>query len=684
MASIRDRAQQALHRALGPTSAFRAQQLEAIEAIVLERQKVLVVQRTGWGKSAVYFIATRLMRDDGAGPTVIVSPLLALMRDQIAMAQRLGLEAVTINSSNRDDWAIVEDRLSRNLVDVLLISPERLNNPDFRDRLLAPLASSAGLLVVDEAHCISDWGHDFRPDYRRIVRVLELLPANVPVLCTTATANERVIADVAHQLGEGLVVLRGTLDRESLHLHVLKLDTQAERLGWLAQTVSRLSGSGIVYCLTVADSWRVAAWLQSRGIEARAYSGETEHEDRLQIEDDLKANRLKVVAATSALGMGFDKPDLGFVVHFQSPDSPVAYYQQVGRAGRAVDRAEVILLAGREDEDIWAYFLENSLPPQASAEEVVALLDRTADWTSQAQIEQAINVRTSRISGLLKILEVEGAVERNVTKWRRTLRPWQFDVERIERVAAHRREEQAAMRSYVDLRGCRMRFLRGQLDDPAADDCGRCDNCAGSAYGAAPPPALVAQAADFLRRQPVSIEPRVRWLGATHPGVIAQSERLETGRSLSFLGDGGWGSLVLEAKRARRHFGDELVAASAELIDRWHPDPYPAAVIFIPPWDQTRDFVPDFARRLAKALSLPIAPCVERVRATQPQKLMQNSQQQLANVDGAYKITRPPTGPVLLVDDVVDSRWTMTVVGAELRRAGSGPVWPFCLARAKG
>ena len=528
---FRRAAQDVLTRALGEDATFRPQQLEAIEGIVVDRGRLLVVQRTGWGKSAVYFVATRLLRDRGAGPTIIISPLLALMRDQIAMGTRLGLSARTINSSNRDDWDAVENALLRNEVDVLLISPERLNNIDFRERLLTPLARAAGLLVVDEAHCISDWGHDFRPGYRRLVRVLELMPQDMPILCT-ATANDRVNEDIGQQLGERLLTLRGSLDRKSLSLHVIHLDSPAERLAWLAENVPTLHGSGIVYCLTVADCERTAAWLRSRGIEAAAYTGDTDPAVRLEVERLLRVNELKAVVATSALGMGYDKPDLGFVIHFQSPDSPVAYYQRVGRAGRALPSADAVLLVGREDADIWRYFLETSLPLQADAEELVRVLAETADWTTLASLQSLINLKQSRIEGLLKVLEVENAVERQGRSWRRTLRPWRFDVERIERVRAARVAEQEAMRSYATVESCRMNYLQRELDDPANAACGRCDNCADTKFASNAPRSRVAEALEFVRHRPMSIEPRLRWPGEPVSGRIPEPARVESGRVL--------------------------------------------------------------------------------------------------------------------------------------------------------
>lgn len=682
--TVREHAQGLLRELTDDAHAvFRTGQWEAIEALVVQRATVLVVQRTGWGKSGVYFIATRLLRDQGAGPTLLVSPLLALMRDQVRAAERLGIHAATINSENRDDWDDVEARARAGAVDLLLVSPERLNNVRFRQEVLPQLTGSVGLLVVDEAHCISDWGHDFRPDYRRISRVLPMLPRGVPVLCTTATANDRVIADIVEQTGGGLVVLRGSLDRESLHLSVLRMPARAQRLAWLAQAIPMLPGSGIVYCLTVEDTRRVAGWLATRGIDAVAYSGETDADQRLEIERRLVANDVKVVVATSALGMGFDKPDLAFVIHYQSPGSAIAYYQQVGRAGRALDTAVGMLLCGSEDEEIQDYFIGTAFPAREHADRVVALLEGRDQPTKLTEIEAAVNVRRSRLEAMLKILEVEGAVERVDGGWVRTVRAWAYPTERVEAITALRRSEQAAMREYGTTATCRMAFLRAQLDDPSHEPCGRCDNCTGERWTVDLDPRVLADARSYLRNSHVLIEPRQRWPSGftTRRGFIPESLRLMPGRALSSYDDGGWGSEVRRAKYDAGSVSDEMLRAAVELIRRWAPDPPPRWVTAVP--STSSGLVADLAVRMGAALRIPFHDVVRRVRATRPQKEMENSVQQVANVFGAFAVVgEVPPEPVLLVDDIFDSRWTLTVVGMVLREAGAGPVFPFALARA--
>jgi ATP-dependent DNA helicase RecQ len=675
----------ALHRMLSPDATFRHGQFESIAQIAFERRRVLLVQRTGWGKSAVYFIASKLLRDSGAGPSLLISPLLALMRNQIEMAERLGVRALTINSSNPQEWDMVHQALEADEVDILLVSPERISNDRFRDEVLPVISRRVGLLVVDEAHCISDWGHDFRPDYRRIIRVLELLPRGVPVLCTTATANDRVIRDIVAQLGDDLVVQRGPLDRESLALSRVDLPSQADRLAWLVTVIPTLVGSGVVYCLTVADTERVGQFLSGEGIEAIAYSGATHPADRERIERALIANEVKVVVATSALGMGFDKPDMGFVIHYQSPGSPIAYYQQVGRAGRALEHAPAVLLRGTEDEDIQDYFIRTAFPAREEAERIVGILQAAGTPMSLPQLLTQVNVRKTRLEGMLKVLEVDGAVTREGGMYLRTLSPWTYDQDLVTAVTDARRAEQQAMRDYAVTDDCLMEFLRRQLDDPEAERCGRCENCTGERWDVDIDPGLVGRATQHLRTTELVIVQRKSWpQGLDEPkGRIPEELRLEVGRALSIYNDSGWGWLVRRGKQHDGMFDQALVEASAGLIrDRWSPDPFPEWITFVP--SNTRPtLVADFARALADALGIGFSPIVVRSSDTRPQKEMENSAQQLRNVFGAFEILGDSSEtPGLLVDDIVDSGWTLAVIGAALRKAGSGPIYPFALAKA--
>jgi ATP-dependent DNA helicase RecQ len=685
-ATLHDRAASLLRELAGPDAEFREHQLDAVRDLVEERARVLCVQRTGWGKSAVYFLATALLREAGAGPTLIVSPLLALMRNQIAAAARLNIRAHTVNSTNRDAWDEVRDLLEADTVDVLLISPERLNNPQFRAEMLPLFAQRVGLLVVDEAHCISDWGHDFRPDYRRIAEMLERMPVGVPVLCTTATANDRVVADVAEQLSLGhaaeLRIYRGPLGRSSLRFEVVELPAQADRLAWLAEHLPELPGSGIVYTLTKRDAELVAEWLTGHGVVAEAYSGDSATERRVEVEDRLLRNELKAVVATSALGMGYDKPDLGFVVHYQAPGSVIAYYQQVGRAGRAIERAEVALLRGAEDRRIQDFFIEQAFPRREVVERVLERLEAAGgEGGSTQELMAEVNLGKGRVEAMLKVLDVEGAVQREGSRW--LARPgsgWAYDAERYAHITALRRREQTAMAAFGADGRCLMRALQEELDDPDPEDCGRCSVCAGARYDGPPDAALVRQAALHLRSRPLVLEVK-KMAPDTHGAMrkIPEGVRAEEGRALARLGDGGWDPLVQQGLRAGR-FTDELVEAAAEAVRTWGvPVGWVAAI----PSRRRPELVPDLARRLAERLGIPFAPVLERVGDGPPQRDMANSHQQVANVRGQFAVTAaPPRGAGLLVDDIRFSGWTLAMVAGQLRGRGAAAVHPLALTSA--
>ena len=679
-----------LQQMLGDQAVFRSGQWEAIELITVNKGRALVVQRTGWGKSIVYFLATRLLREQGAGPTLLVSPLLSLMRNQLVMAERIGLSAQTINSSNRDEWQSIERDLEEGCCDILLISPERLNNQHFLNDVLPLVSGRIGLLVVDEAHCISDWGHDFRPDYRRITRILQRLPTGVPVLGTTATANDRVIRDIQEQIGEELEILRGPLVRTSLRLQNLEVGDRASRLAWLAKILPKLPGSGIVYCLTIRDTQRVARWLQSLGINAVAYhAGDDKNIDRPALEQALINNEVKALVATVALGMGFDKPDLGYVIHFQRPGSVVYYYQQVGRAGRAIDKSYGVLLSGIEDDDIQEYFIESAFPKRQVFEQILQILERDGQLRFYDLLSK-VNISKRMAEKALRLLELDGAIgiEYNRGKhYFRTPNPWIPDEDRYQRVTDLRRRELAQMQTYVTHEGCLMEYLCDALDDPHAGSCGRCANCVGKGFSAEVASNIVASAVEFLKLDDLILFPRKRFPAGVFPNmsrVIPQEGLNQVGRALCEYGDAGWGKLVHQGKYIDSNFSEELIDAAQDLIrNRWKPEPFPEWVTAIPSLRRPK-LVPGFAERLAIRLGLPYRPVLVRLKEAPEQKGMENSTMQARNVQGTLGLNGDvPSSPVLLVDDIVDSRWTMTIAGFILQENGSGIVYPFSLARAQ-
>ena len=715
---LRAEAEDRLRALAGEQARLRDDQWTAIRALVADRHRALVVQRTGWGKSAVYFTATALLRARGSGPSVIVSPLIALMRNQIEAAGRAGIEARTVNSANAGDWEEVYAEVAAGAVDVLLVSPERLNNPGFRDQVLPKLMAAAGMLVVDEAHCISDWGHDFRPDYRRLRTLLAELPPGVPVLATTATANARVTRDIAEQLGTGsadqALVLRGSLDRASLHLAVVRLPAARLRLAWLAEHLDELTGSGIIYTLTVDGAREVAGFLRDRGFKVASYTGKDDHSERIAAENSLLANEIKCLVATSALGMGFDKPDLGFIVHLGVPQSPVGYYQQIGRAGRGVDRADVIALPGREDADIWAYFASLAFPPERVVRATLAALTEAGRPLSTAALETRVDLTRSRLEMMLKVLDVDGAARRVSGGWTATGQEWEYDADRYARVAGERTREQQAMLGYLETAGCRMEYLRRELDDPGAAACGRCDNCTGRPWPDQVSPGGAAAAGERLLRPGTPVPPRLMWpsamseLGVPVSGRIAAQSQARPGRAVAALTDLGWGPRLREllAAPADGPVPADLVDAVVKVLAAWDWEDRPAAVVTLPSRTRPR-LVASLGEQIAAIGRLPYAGALEYAadsgaagpdtvtagagepgEAAGPRDSGQhNSAQRLRAVWATLRVPEPVrdavaglAGPVLLVDDRIETGWTMTVAAKLIREAGAPAALPFVLA----
>ena len=676
-----------------PSAKFRDGQWEAIDSVANKNKKLLLVQRTGWGKSIVYFLSTKILRERGRGITLIISPLLALMRNQLEAAKPIGINAETINSANTKEWNEVIRKIRSDSVDALLISPERLANENFIEDVIIPLSDKIGLFVVDEAHCISDWGHDFRPDYRRIINVLRNVPANMPVLATTATANNRVVKDIESQL-KGLEIRRGNLSRKSLFLQNIVLPDQSQRLAWLAENLPGIPGTGIIYTLTKRDAETVAGWLKQNNIEAEAYYSDVNQEDfndanayRITLEEKLLNNKIKALVATSALGMGYDKPDLGFVIHYQAPGNVVSYYQQVGRAGRAIEKAYGILLTGREDGEIHEFFRRTAFPSEQDIYRILDLLNQS-DGLSVREIEGKLNYSYSTIEKVLKLLSVENPapVIKEKSKYYRTVNPFKVDRGRINFLTDQRITEWKEMQDYVNHKECLMKFLRKSLDDIDSSDCNNCQNCKEELrLPLVPDNSYVIAASRFIKQSEIPLILKKQVAKDSFPvygftGNLPVAIQAEEGRILARWGDAGWGYKVRECKN-NNHLSDELVDALAEMInDRWKPEPKPEWITCVPSLNHT-ELVPDFARRLAEKLGIPFRNVVKKVKTNSQQKLMQNRFHQCNNLDAVFEIAGDIYNTsVLLFDDIVDSGWTLTVISALLRKAGTGQVYPVVLA----
>ena len=675
MASVADvHLDRVLTAMAGPSATPRQDQREAVRALVERRMRVVVVQATGWGKSAVYWAATSALRSGGGGPTLIVSPLLALMRDQVAAAGKAGLTAATINSTNIDEWDAILDDLKAGRLDVLLVSPERLANPRFA-ALLPELVNTAGLVVIDEAHCISDWGFDFRPDYQRLARVLVGVAAGTPVLATTATANNRVTVDIAGQLGPDTVTYRGSLARSSLRLGVVPGLSALERYAWVADALDRLTGSGIVYALTVVETERLADFLSSRGHAVAAYFGALATDERERIERQLRDNQLKAVVATSALGMGYDKPDLAFCLHVGSPSSPVAYYQQVGRAGRALDDAVAVLLPSETDERIWEHFATAGVPDETRVGAILGALSK--EPMTLAGLELATSLRRGRLEGLLKILAVEGVVERSGSIWSKTEVPWRYDAARWEALAKVRADEAGLMRSFAAGAGCLMRFLQTALDDPDPSDCGRCSVCTGVVPdpGCRPAPETVEAARVFARGRDVVIEPRKLW-----PSGIGKKGRIvgcAEGRALAFADDPGWTEELRTLGEAP--VPTVVLEGLVEVLGRWRRvwGQRPIAIVPMPSHAHGR-VVRSIVDHLCAVGKLDVVDALVLSGSTvAPDASSAARVKELLRAMGLRQGALVPPGPVLLVDAQYRSGWSMTVGANLLREAGATAVLPL-------
>jgi ATP-dependent DNA helicase RecQ len=672
----------------GEEAEFRKGQFEAIE-LALKNKKALVVQQTGWGKSIVYFIATKILRDAGKGPTILISPLLSLVRNQIESASKLGIVAQSINSQNVDEWDYVKCKLKEDSCDILLISPEQLANRERLTELLSFLKKGIGLFVVDEAHCISDWGHDFRPDYRRIINIIKTLPPNVSVIATTATANQRVVDDISCQLGD-IEISKGSLARESLRLQTIKLNDQAERMAWLVDNVPKMNGVGIVYCLTVADCNKVSRWLCQNGIDARAYTAKIEPDERKNLEELFMQNKIKCLVATIALGMGYDKADIGFVIHYQRPGNIVSYYQQIGRAGRNLDNAYAILLNGIEDDDIQEYFIKTAFPTEEEMKDIVTAIENSMNGLKQNQILRVVNIRLNRLEKSLKFLEVENIISKDKDgKYFRTVNPWEPDLGKSETVTKRRYEELDQMKQFVDIDTCYMQYIAQKLDDPFAKECGKCSICARKKFFPSDVNTeLTLKAIKFLKGEYIVIERRKQWpagIMAETQKKIRAEDQVEDGRALCAFGDAGWGRFIHDDKYVNNYFREELVDASVELILKWLPNQIKNMHIAYIPSMSKPELVKSFAQRVAKKLYIPCLDIIKKIKRTQPQKELENSAFQCQNAFEGFAISGDcPSGDIILIDDMVDSRWTLTVCGYLLRNKGAGLIYPFAIASTAG
>ena len=696
---------------MGPGAGFRPGQWEAIDAAVNCSGVTLVVQRTGWGKSAVYFAATKLLRRSSlptvkVGTTLVISPLISLMRNQVERAREWGLNAVMIHTDNKKEWAAATASICQGEADIAFVSPERLWIPDFREGVLPHLVSATSLLVIDEAHCISDWGHDFRPEYRMIRRAIADVQSSISVLCTTATANDRVVGDIDQMFGGEVQVIRGSLDREGLALDAISMGHATHRLAWLAHAIMSdlLPGSGIIYTLTKRDAKRVSRWLQSRGISATDYTGsDSNSEHRADAERRLLSNELRAVVATSALGMGFDKPDLGWVVHYQQPGSAVLYYQQVGRAGRSLPSSLGVVLRGNEDREINQFFADGSFPTEREARAILQALESLGNSAHVSCLELAANIPNKKIDNFLTVLAAidSAPVERfKPNCWRLTTNSLVYPHDLIADQLQARRAELDQFDQILDGKQCLMQSIRIALNDGAPRPCGRCSRCTGKPLLLPQfPPDLAEAAARFERDTLTPIKPRQWWCKTKESTLALQMElartrnigaefRIEPGYSLCAWGRDWLGRIVRDAGDQADRFPVQVHEEATALLkyrhDKWAAGRTVRWIAIVPSRSSSKR-LEALASDLSDELEIPIIDVIEVNNVNRKKQQYQlNTYHQLSNLKDAFTIRRDlvSSEPVLLLDDCVRSKWTLTWLGALLREAGSGPVFPLVVSSA--
>lgn len=677
--AIHKQATEIIKELYGKDASFREGQYEAIEATMTQK-RTLVVQRTGWGKSLVYFVCTKLMREQRRGVTMVVSPLLVLMQNQIEAAEKMGLKCDVLNSAVKDRRDDILSSLENNDLDLILVTPETLFAEDVQKRLRN---IRIGLFVIDEAHCISDWGHDFRLEYGNLRKIVQQLPANVPILATTATANDRVIADLQNQLGDKVYVSRGPLTRDSLYIQVLNKPDKIERYAWILENVPKLEGSGIIYCLTQRDCDYLAEFLKKNKISAAAYysrDGEDGEKLNHEIEEKFRTNKLKVIVATIKLGMGYDKGDIAFVIHYQMPSNIVSYYQQIGRAGRNINKAYIFLMYGKEDEEILNYFINTAFPTEQETKRLIDYIG-DHDGIKIGQIVSAMNIRKSRIDKALAFLINDGFIRKDKGTYYITPKKFVYDRDHYDTITTIRKSEMEQMKHLAQTKECYSKYIVSCLDDKTAKECGHCSNCLGKEII----PSAVSEkcihiAEEYVNKLIIPIEPRKRWASSRVTRATKIEHINQTGFCISKYGDAGYGELVKQGKYSKeKRFSDELVGKSAEMLMPLIQENKIRHICCVP--SLRSDLVKDFTLRLASSLKLEFVDALEKTEAKQ-QKEMENSAHQCANAYTSFWVkdgVRIPKN-ILLVDDVVDSKWTFTVCGYRLMEAGAEKVYPFALA----
>lgn len=649
---------------------FYNKQWGTIEKI-LKGERVLLIEKTGFGKSLCFQFPAILFK----GTTVIFSPLIALMRDQVKNLNSLGISAKCINSEQTpEENSQIISETKEGKLKILYIAPERQENSEWIE---ATRQMNLSMVVVDEAHCISVWGHDFRPSFRRILNLVNLLPKGMPVLATTATATKKVEADIAQQMGGNLTIIRGNLMRENFRLFVIKVNSEDEKLIWLGKNLSKLPGSGILYTGTRVDTEIYSKWFEYLKIPSIGYNAGLDPDSRIAIENGLMKNQWKCVISTNALGMGIDKPDIRFIIHTQIPQSPVHYYQEIGRAGRDVDPADIILFYNPEDRDLPEAFIEGGRPAIPKYEKVIEAVK--SELLGERELMRRTNLKQTQIR-VIKADLVEQNIIREVTIGRSKKFEYisgapKLNPKAFEELRALKTADLEKMIGYVETKGSRMKYLCDFLGDSDDRFFKNCDNTG-------------------LQKLKVTITPDwTEKLQAYRENyfpelkVETKGSNLVNGVAASYYGVSNVGAAIHRSKYENGgNFPDFLLRFTLKAFRKKFDQEKFDMILYIPP-TKSGELVKNFAIKISQVLKFPISHNLRKQRQISEQKVFENSYLKADNVRDAFiynNSTEIEDKSILLIDDIFDSGATVKEIGRYLTNSGAKKIAPLVIAKTVG
>lgn len=636
---------------------------------LLSGKRILFIEKTGYGKSLCFQFPALLFN----GTTIIFTPLIALMRDQVKKLRNLGISATCINSnqSNEENNFIIHEA-KENKIKILYIAPERMENAEW---LQTAREMKISMVVVDEAHCISVWGHEFRPSFRRIISVVNLLPMNFPVLATTATATKKVEEDIKTQIGKNITSIRGNLLRPSLNLRVVKVKSEDEKLIWIGENINKIKGTGIIYTGTHVNTEIYSKWLEYLNINATAYHAGLDPQSRKAIEKGLLENSYKCVVSTNALGMGIDKPDLRFIIHTQTPQSPIHYYQEIGRAGRDGKPALTILFFNHdEDLSLPLAFIENSKPSINKYNRVMRAIRG-----ERLGINQLINLTDIKknqvdiiISDLIEQKIINEVLDEKTKKFEYRYKAPELDESAFAKLKESKLKDLDQMIAYIETSGCRMKFLCNYLDDKLENNCGKCDNDSGRHVIVTVAKEWGLKLKDFQNNYFPELE------------VESFNTNLTNGVAASYYGFSNVGNTLHRCKY--QHGGDypdfllkQTLSAFKKHLSNYKFD----LMLYVPP-TESKNLVKKFANKLSGELKIPISHNLCKNRKIKAQKIFQSTTSKSSNVKNCFEYNPESEikgKTILLVDDIFDSGATIKEIGRYLTGLGAKNIAPLVIAK---